>query len=502
MMHRIPPPDAALPLATTTGGVTAVRVLAGNLAAIPVGALLEATVTRANPKEAVLTVNGQPLTIRPTVQLHEGAVLLIRIPQGTQPQTLEMLQVASSNSAERSARSRLVLSGAGVSQQQAASQPSNSAGLLDALPRPAHHPLNVAVVDVLAALGDGRWRVRLNGNEEISSSAEPLTPGGRYVMQVHRLPSGLLLHSLPNSPRLAEELPAAILRSSQPPDFAALVRPVIKELTGTQLQAVQGDSSTSRLPGSLRTAAAQVLATLESFFPTESRPPNSVEIQNLVANGGLQYEAKLARLFAQEPTSPTISQAASKPISTGQLIGSDLKGNLLHLLQTVRELGSSVPVQASYNLLLGIEAQQATNALAQATGMPYFLQIPFPDSGTWRTLRLAIESEERGSGSTPDQTKGFRMLMHIPLSELGETWIDAGVSELRLRAVLYLEKPSARERVQAELPALRDELLNDGFNAVALDVRPSADLPERHRRRTMAMKLGHPESVSVVDVKV
>ena len=128
--------------------------------------------------------------------------------------------------------------------------------------------------------------------------------------------------------------------------------------------------------------------------------------------------------------------------------------------------------------------------------------MPFPDGGEWRTLHLALEPEHHGSRPDSDRPGGFRMLMHVPLTELGETWIDAGLSDRRFRAVLYLEKPAARERVAAELPALREELQSDGFAEVLLDVRPSRDLPARQRRQAAAMQAGRPEGVSVLDVKV
>src|SRR5581483_10320864 len=88
---QIPPPDAALPLVTQTSGAVAVRVLAGNLAAVPVGALLEATVTQSSPREAVLTVNGLPLTVRPNGQLQPGTVLFVRVPGGSTTPTLELV---------------------------------------------------------------------------------------------------------------------------------------------------------------------------------------------------------------------------------------------------------------------------------------------------------------------------------------------------------------------------------------------------------------------------
>jgi hypothetical protein len=170
------------------------------------------------------------------------------------------------------------------------------------------------------------------------------------------------------------------------------------------------------------------------------------------------------------------------------------------LLQAAHQLGAAA-VPAARAAVDGIEAQQAANVLAQDHGTPYVLQVPFPDAGRWRTLNLAIESEARGAAGEERHPGGFRLLLHVPLSELGETWIDAGLSADRFRAVLYLEAPAARDRVRAELAGLRTDLRADGFAEVLLDVRPAGDLPAGRRRQAAAMRAGRPDAVSLVDVE-
>jgi hypothetical protein len=267
-------------------------------------------------------------------------------------------------------------------------------------------------------------------------------------------------------------------------------------------------------------AADAVLNAIRGFLPAESRPPNASELRQLVENGGLHFEAKLARL-ASEPDAapagntakPTPQQAADSPnaATTGrapahelpQLKG-DLKGDLLRLLQVAQDLGTATTnpaTPAARAAVNGIEAQQAANAAAQAQGTAYFLQVPFPDAGEWRTLHLALEREPRHARPDAQDGGSFRMLMHVPLTALGETWIDAGLTGQRFRAVLYLDRPEARDRVRAELPGLQTELAGEGFEEVLLDVRPAADLPASRRRQGAEMRAGRPESVSVLDVR-
>src|SRR5205823_5316263 len=131
--------------------------------------------------------------------------------------------------------------------------------------------------------------------------------------------------------------------------------------------------------------------------------------------------------------------------------------------------------------LHGIESQQAANALAQANGTPYYLQVPFPDGGVWRTMRLSLEPQNQPDRPDADRAGRFRLFMHVPLTDLGETWIDAGLAGDKFRATIYLDSPAVRDRVRAALPDLHAELRADGFSEVLLDVRASSDLPERHR---------------------
>jgi uncharacterized protein (DUF736 family) len=174
----------------------------------------------------------------------------------------------------------------------------------------------------------------------------------------------------------------------------------------------------------------------------------------------------------------------------------------MRLLQAAQDIGTAATFPAARAALDGIEAQQAANVYAQAQGTPYVLQVPFPDAGTWRTLNLAVEPEQqRGRSASDDKPGGFRLLMHVPLADLGETWIDAGMSGDRFRAVVYLDSPTARDRVRAELPGLRDELQATGFSEVLLDVRPARDLPAKQLRQAAAMTAGRPSSVAVVDVQ-
>jgi hypothetical protein len=515
---QVPAIDTALLAALPSVSGVPARIVAGNLTQVPLGTLLQATVTSVTSQSASLLVNGQTLIIRtpPGVQLQPGAVLLARVPPNAANATNPTLELSVPTAAQS---------------QQAANLASlaTTPGLPDAVGRAATSsatptPRAIAdtakvlttpgaprlvVVDVLNALPDGRVRVQIDGQEQIASSAQPLTAGGRYVMQVERTPTGLTLRPPPDSPNLPTEVATALLRNPAP-SLPAALKPLQAELA----------TLTTPQPGTnqaVRDAASTVRDTLRTFFPTDARPPDAKELQQLVENGGLHYEAKLARLADPEAAAASAAPSTDAPDSNTEratseqpaasqaangAVGADLKGDLLRLLQTVQDLGGTAQAPAAQAALNGIEAQQATNTLAQANATPYFLQIPFPDGGELRTLSLSLEPQNRPDQPDADQAGRFRMFMHVPLSDLGETWIDAGLAGDKFRATIYLDRPAVRDRVQAALPDLRSELQADGFSEVLLDVRASADLPERHRREAGAMQAGRPQTVSVLDVRV
>lgn len=260
----------------------------------------------------------------------------------------------------------------------------------------------------------------------------------------------------------ATESVNAILRGEPPPPL------------GESLPALRGEIAN-------QPKAAKVNAVLDTILPDASRPTNAEELTALVKDGGQFLEAKLDR------------RASGEAVNFNR----DLKAVLAELVAVAPQL------VAARSTLDGIEYQQAANALAQQSTGAFVVPIPFPDGANWRTLHLAIEPEAGGTESeTPESPSKYRMLMHVPLAELGETYVEAGVEGGNVRAVLYLDSAVARDRLRADLPMLEADLRSGGFESVLLDIRPASDLPERRRQRADAMKSGRADRTSVVDVRV
>lgn len=334
-------------------------------------------------------------------------------------------------------------------------------------------PAGEAVPARVTAAGPEAAVLDVNGRAVTVRPGTGLLPGtevlvrlmGGTTPQLELL--GRVLPAVLPTPAVAtpEAVANAVLRTAAPPDLGPSLAALAQEL--------------DTLPPASREAATPLRELVHSFLPAD-RTPTAAELQTLVEDSGLHYEAKMAR----------------RP-DDAAAVGSDLKGGLLKLIQAGKELGAVLP--AAHAALDGIEAQQAANAVAQVREAAFVLQVPFPDGDRWRTLHLAVEPDR--AGGPADDPGGFRLLMHVTLAELGDTWVDSGLSAGRLRAVVYLDAPAARERVRAELPALRADLRADGYAEVLLDVRPTDALPAARRRQAVALSAGRPDPDPVLDVE-
>lgn len=512
------PADAA-----ASGPAATVRMLAGNLAAVPVGELLKAVVTRVAGGEATVNVNGQPLTVRPPGGLQAGGEFVVRLPGGKQTGTLEILGrappqlpapatpttnlplPATANRANPAAAPATSTPTPTVSASASAAVLVPPAATAPSSPAPAGRaasPAPLAVADVVSAGPDGKLVVRIDGKQVPATSAEPLAAGGRYLVRVEPTPAGLVLRPPPaDAPENPTAVATAVVRGSRPADIGATVKPLLAEIA-TPAPAV-------------KLAAAEVRDAVRSFLPDTPRPPNATELRALVENGGLHFEAKLGRAaddagpeVAAKSASPATVETAGKPATppvrpaADAAPPADLKGGLLQLLHAAQSAGEAATAYPAARAVLdGIESQQAVNALAQQAGTPYFLQVPFPDGDTWKTANLSLEPDRHAADADPEAARGFRVMMHVPLADLGDTWIDAGVAGGTFRAVLYLDSATARDRVRAELGGLRDELQAGGFGEVLLDVRPGSEVPARHRAQAAAVLAGRPAAVHVLDAR-
>ncbi len=398
----------------------------------------------------------------------------------------------------------------------------------------------VVRADVLERLPTGQYQVRIDGRELPVDSPDALPVGARVVVRADVSPQGVTVRLVPDTPRLPVEVAGAVLRSAPDrPAVGVALQAVVEEVAPPSTPTAKAEATPNAnaparanepvelpkvpapsLPGFVRSpltpnlpapgelptpigspvrpqvsksptpALAALPRLIASLVPALGEPPTAAQLEAFVKDGGLQYEAKLARVLAV----PKPDEDALREVPR-----SDVKGSLLKAISEVGPAEAPPTLKAALDT---IEAQQALNILAASTGEGVRLQFPIPDLPHWRTLDVTIRPDSSGEGGESEgRPDGYSIFLHTDLTEFGETWIDAQVTGKNLRAVLYVEHEAARQRVKQELGSLSGDLSALGFANVLLDVRASADLPSRDRARANAVLAGVPQSISLLDVK-
>jgi hypothetical protein len=329
---------------------------------------------------------------------------------------------------------------------------------------------------------NGQQIVQIASREVPVQTETPIPVGSRVIVQLESTPQGIQLKTVSPNELPPTRVAEAILN-------ALPQRPAV----GATLQTLQ--QSLNVLPNTPETPELQQLKTqLQNLLPAKGEAPTAEQVARFVREGGLQYEARLARLPEDAPRE-TVRDVAN----------SDLKAQLLRLVnpQPGKPTESSTqPIPAAKLALDAIEIQQTLNSLAQTTQGTFQFHIPLAGPAQWLTMQLAVQPD---AGSSEGQkfeggSRGFNLMMHLELEDLGDTWIDARVNGKNLSAVLYLESESGRDLARAEAGELKTVLRQAGFESILLDVRATSDLPTgRGGNSFEALKEAVPINPSQVD---
>jgi hypothetical protein len=505
---------APLPSATT-GATTQNAVPTAELPELLPNTPLAATVKSVQPGRAMLDVGGAALAVLTTDDtLQPGAKVVVRFNDaGRGTVDLGDGKTTTVNLGESEVR----LPAAPTRQ----AQPTPAATYTPPAAARQQPVFTAPVVraEVVEQLPDGKVLVRIDGREVTADAPEPLPVGTRIVVRAEVTPQGVTVRPLPDSPRLPADVAAAVLRDvpNRPPvgpSLQAVMTEVPRLLqaaagtttappnatsapVGPSLQAVMSEvprmlQAAAVTPAGPSPALAALPRLIASLVPRPGEPPTATQLETFVRDGGLMYEAKLAR--AVRPDRPD-------PEALREIPRADVKGTLLSAIREAGPAAAGEPVL--HQALDSIEAQQALNVLAASTGEGVRLQFPVPDVPQWRTLDVTIQPDSSGGEAEDGSPRrdGYSIFMHTELTEFGETWIDAQVSGSNFRAVLYVENADARKRVKDELGGLSNDLTGLGFAHVLLDVRATSELPAHNRARANAVRGGAPESVSLLDVR-
>lgn len=292
-----------------------------------------------------------------------------------------------------------------------------------------------------------------------------------------------------------------------------VVLQVLNERQGLERLAMQSlrDNLLFQLPsgesiGALRQALANLAPTpdsttipqavltlhsaLQERLPADSAPSRE-QFVALLRDGGINYEADIARL------------ATENPQALRELPEKDLKGMLMQAQRDVlgarnqSVLGRLIDPVAAH--LTNIESQQLLNFLAQLHGTPYELQIPFYFGQSASTAYLSIEPDEHWQGTEEDRATAYNILLTLDLDQLGQTRIDGHIGANTIRVIFYVENANSVGVLNSLLPELAESLQSMGFEKVLLTARPLNLLSAEKRQEFEALAAGLPKSVNLIN---
>lgn len=545
---QILPPELSSPASfPPLLAAVAVRVERGDLAALPVGELLQGVVLRATPQAATLQVAGRELVVQPGTGLQPGPIWLVRRPLEGGPPLVTLLPSATPQLPATMHSAGTVAPHSSELALPAPTPNTTAAPVGSAVPaeqkEPAARlvslPRTPQLVETVEQLAPDRYRIRWAGQELTAHTTLPLAVGRLHLVQLEPHPGGVQLTAPATTPQAIPATATALLRQLPPADLAPALDALrqflaqifaeksvqVPSLPATVSAEPSADGAADTIPTPLpqpvRHALVQLAEALQSFWPQQAQPPTAQQLQQLVEHGGLVHEARQAASFATTSSSGTPTQSApamaatpappNPPWPAAANRPPDLKGAILQLLDTLPAAMLPAVQAAVLPALQSITALQAANLLAQHQGLPYWLQVPFPDGAHWRTLYIALQAASPDAitdrpppdGSARGNTTGrFHVLIHAPSEQLGQTWIDMSLAGQRLHAVLYFERDGTLQQAQAMEAELRALLQASDFAPVAVEFRSAQDLPKRHREQSAAMQAGRPASVPLVDWEV
>jgi hypothetical protein len=361
---------------------------------------------------------------------------------------------------------------------------SQSAGIVQALSQNQSQSTGIDKGNATNA-----YLVRVGGTIIEALSAESFSVGSKVLARLEPTAQGTVLTVDPPEQVSTGEIASAILRDTPARQPLGDVLQELNQAVPRLLTSAAGDP--------VATKSLEVLqSTLERLLEPTQSPPEPEHIAQFVQDGGIHYEAKLGRLSGSPVTPEQVKQVAA----------GDLKGQLLNVLATARNLpaGNSEthPLELVRQAVSEIESQQAVNLIAKSGGEPYQLQVPLATQGTASTLQLSINPDASGQSSSHAESNDFNLLMHLEFTDLGNTWVDARFSPQGMNAILYVESEAGREAARADLSMLNKSLQELGFANVLLDVRSTSDMPTgKAAAKFNALDASMPASVSLIDRK-
>lgn len=200
--------------------------------------------------------------------------------------------------------------------------------------------------------------------------------------------------------------------------------------------------------------------------------PDEMTLKSQVAQSGVNYEAKVRRLFAG---TPEITINAGKASLAG-----DLKGQLLKLSKDVeaaiaksdwalpqnpRNHEVSAVLQSIKQATDNIELNQLTNQYAKQEHQPIVLQIPYLPSSDGKTVKLYVKSGGGDGKKNQGDKQTVSLVFLLNMTALGYLRVDTQVTKDQLSIKIGADNQAVTDFIQTHTEELKARLREAGFTA-------------------------------------
>jgi hypothetical protein len=297
--------------------------------------------------------------------------------------------------------------------------------------------------------------IRIKGEEIlVENRAVSLTQGRELTLQVEEIHPKVILKIIPE-----ESLPGARVESFLMKYLSSdcPLEKLAENLTG--LWGISVERMDPEVQGTLK----QLFSLLNGFSPLLS-PSGPAELQGIVAQSGLFWEAKLRRLIEGQGKE-----------SFDSLLEGDLKGLLLKLKAQLNSLieqkripepaGIEKWVQALDQFVDKIELYQILN-LSQADSKENLLLLfPLWVQNHLQFVELNFSFPRQGAATSAAEESSIFFLLHFP--DWGRMRIEVRVKEKSLSCSFTVSDPKVKEFLDRALPELSARLHQIGYGVLS-----------------------------------
>lgn len=216
----------------------------------------------------------------------------------------------------------------------------------------------------------------------------------------------------------------------------------------------------------------RIKESLSLLFAKDNPLPDEMTLKSQVAQSGVNYEAKVRRLFAG---TPEIIIHAGKASLAG-----DLKGQLLKLGKDVeaaiarsdwalpqnpRNHEVSAVLQSIKQATDNIELNQLTNQYAKQEHQPIVLQIPYLPSSDGKTVKLYVKSGGGDGKKNQGDKQTVSLVFLLNMTALGHLRVDTQVTKDQLSIKIGADNQAVTDFIQTHTEELKARLREAGFTA-------------------------------------